>query len=623
MNEFQVPIILEVINLIRENKLSENEVKIYQALEGDKKNVNYLFQIGLSCAQNNRFSDALLIFNCLLSKNVKDLKIYYNLGLIYSLRGNHSRAVSFYVLALEIKSADFETRIHKGASCNDLKKYSLALEAIELAIEISPDIPEAWSNKGISLSGLGFYTDAIEAYNKAIELNLEYAEAWSNRSIPLYKLGQYAEAYESCERALMLRPNYDMALKNKAVILHQLKRYDEAIVHYDKALSLNPDFAEAHSNKANALNELKRYDEAIAHYDKALSLNPDYHEAWTNKGATLYELKRYDEAIAHFDKSLSLKPDYHEATWNKSLSYLLQGNFEKGLPLYESRRESEIIDKVVGKRVFNQPTWNGLESLDGKTILLYGEQGFGDFIQFCRYVKLVSELGARVILETPKPLYGLMTGLPGVTQLVIEGDPLQPFDYQCSLLSLPLALKTNLTNIPTKKSYLVSDPDKVLDWAKKLGKKRGMRVGLAWSSISNFSDDSKRSLELVNFVKALPIQGCEYVCLQKELKECDVEFFQNYKNIQFFGNELKDFSDTAALCEHMDIVISVDTSVAHLAAAIGKSTWILLPYVPDWRWLLDRKDSPWYPSVKLYRQATIDDWDQAFENVRNDLISIS
>ena len=301
----------------------------------------------------------------------------------------------------------------------------------------------------------------------------------------------------------------------------------------------------------------------------------------------------------------------------------MQGNFEKGLPLYESRRESEIIAKVVGKRVFNQPTWNGLESLDGKTILLYGEQGFGDFIQFCRYVKLVSELGARVILETPKPLYGLMTGLPGVTQLVIEGDPLQPFDYQCSLLSLPLALKTNLTNIPTKKSYLVSDPDKVLDWAKKLGKKRGMRVGLAWSSISNFSDDSKRSLELVNFVKALPIQGCEYVCLQKELKECDVEFFQNYKNIQFFGNELKDFSDTAALCEHMDIVISVDTSVAHLAAAIGKSTWILLPYVPDWRWLLDRKDSPWYPSVKLYRQATIDDWDQAFENVRNDLISIS
>ena len=623
MNEFQVPIILEVINLIRENKLSENEVKIYQALEGDKKNVNYLFQIGLSCAQNNRFSDALLIFNCLLSKNVKDLKIYYNLGLIYSLRGNHSRAVSFYDLALEIKSDDFETLINKGASCNDLKKYSLALEAIELAIEISPDIPEAWSNKGISLSGLGFYTDAIEAYNKAIELNLEYAEAWSNRSIPLYKLGRYAEAYESCERALMLRPNYDMALKNKAVILHQLKRYDEAIVHYDKALSLNPDFAEAHSNKANALNELKRYDEAIAHYDKALSLNPDYHEAWTNKGATLYELKRYDEAIAHFDKSLSLKPDYHEATWNKSLSYLLQGNFEKGLPLYESRRESEIIAKVVGKRVFNQPTWNGLESLDGKTILLYGEQGFGDFIQFCRYVKLVSELGARVILETPKPLYGLMTGLPGVTQLVIEGDPLQPFDYQCSLLSLPLALKTNLTNIPTKKSYLVSDPDKVLDWAKKLGKKRGMRVGLAWSSISNFSDDSKRSLELVNFVKALPIQGCEYVCLQKELKECDVEFFQNYKNIQFFGNELKDFSDTAALCEHMDIVISVDTSVAHLAAAIGKSTWILLPYVPDWRWLLDRKDSPWYPSVKLYRQATIDDWDQAFENVRNDLISIS
>jgi hypothetical protein len=334
---------------------------------------------------------------------------------------------------------------------------------------------------------------------------------------------------------------------------------------------------------------------------------------------TLHELKRDEEAIAHYDKALSLKPEYHDASWNKSLSLLLQGDFENGLLLYESRWASKKVSEIIGKRFLDGPVWLGAESLQDKTILLYGEQGIGDFIQFCRYCKLVADLGARVILEVPKSLAGLMKGLNGISQLVIKGEKLPYFDYQCPLLSLPFALKTTLSNIPANASYLAADPNKVAKWKLKLGERRKKRIGLVWSSMSTFKHDSKRSLMLIDLIKALPPDRFEYICLQKELKDCDREFFESYKNIRFLGNELEDFSDTAALIENLDLVISTCTSVPHLSAALGKQTWILLSYVPDWRWLMGRGDSPWYPSVKLYRQPAIGDWSSVLDRINIDL----
>jgi len=335
---------------------------------------------------------------------------------------------------------------------------------------------------------------------------------------------------------------------------------------------------------------------------------------------TLHELKRYDEAITHYDKALSLKPDYHEASWNKSLCLLLQGNFENGLQLYESRWNSKIVsEEIGGKRLFDKPTWLGVEPLQDKTILLYGEQGLGDFIQFCRYVKLVADLGAKVILEVPKTLEELMQGLEGVSELVIRGNKLPFFDYQCPLMSLPLVFKTSISNIPVCHHYLTSNANKKAEWNFRLGEKKKKRIGLVWSSTSGFKSDSKRSLMLEDFVKALPIEGFEYICLQKELKECDKEFFEVYRNIRFFGSELESFADTAGLIENLDLVVSTCTSIPHLSAALGKETWILLSHVPDWRWLLDRVDSPWYPSIKLYRQPTIGNWDSVLGKVNFDL----
>ena len=475
--------------------------------------------------------------------------------------------------------------------------------------------------RGCAFLEAGDFFQAESNFISSLELIPDRASTLTNLSVAQLKLKKYSEAKAAAKKAILVEVDNSEAYLNLGLVEKELRAYDDAVKFFDKALSLKPDYHEAWSNKGNVLKELKRFNEATVHYDKALSLKPDYHEAWSNKGVALHELKLFNEAIVHYDKALSLKPDYHEASWNKSLSLLIQGDFENGLPLYESRWAADKVSEVAGKRLFDRPTWLGVESLQGKTILLYGEQGLGDFIQFARYAKLVADLGATVILEAPQVLAGLLENLEGVSQLVIKGKKLPYFDYQCPLLSLPWAFNTNISSIPAHIPYLVSSAHQAAEWKRKLGKKGNKRVGLVWSSMSDFKEDSKRSLLLADFVKALPAEGFEYICLQQELKECDEEFFRSYKNIRFFGDELRDFSDTAALIENLDLVISTCTSVLHLSAALGKETWVLLSNVPDWRWLLDREDSPWYPSIRLYRQAVIGDWASVLNKVKSDLNS--
>jgi hypothetical protein len=332
----------------------------------------------------------------------------------------------------------------------------------------------------------------------------------------------------------------------------------------------------------------------------------------------LNELKQLDAALTSYDRAIELKSDYAEAYWNKSLALLLQGEFIKGFNEYEWRWKNENIKKMAGERSFTQPLWLGKESLVNKTILLYSEQGLGDSIQFCRYAMLVAELGAKIILEVQKPLVNLLQNLTGVSQLIAKGSALPEFDYQCPLLSLPLAFKTELKSIPIQKAYLKSSTAKLDVWSKRLGEKSNPRIGLVWSGSTGHKNDHNRSLTLTDVLKHLP-PNFEYVSLQKEVREGDKDALIK-STIKHYGDQLVDFTDTAALCDLMDIVISVDTSVAHLAGALGKTTWILLPYVPDWRWLLDRDDSPWYASVKLYRQDEDRQYAPVLERVANDLM---
>ena len=546
-----------------------------------------ILQQAIQAFQSGNFVSADLSLRRVLQIDSKNLPALHILGLIKASQSNYREAADYLARAARIHPNDASIQYNLAKALSDSGNDKDALAHHKKAVALAPNNPEAWLSYGKTASNLGRYEDALVWYGNALSLKPDYAEA----------------------------------SLNKGATFKELERYEEAIAFAEQALSINPNLAEAWTNKGVALKALKCFDEAITHYDKALSLKPDYHEAWTNKGVTLHELKRYDEAITHYDKALSLKPDYHEASWNKSLCLLLQGDFENGLQFYESRWTSEKVSEIAGKRSFDGPAWLGAESLQDKTILLYGEQGLGDFIQFCRYVKLVAGLGAKVILEVPQSLATLLTGLTGVSEFVIKGQELPPFDFCCPIVSLPLAFNTRVSSIPAENRYIASDVKKASEWRFKLGEKKKKRVGLVWSSLSNFQHDAKRSLLLSDFVKALPVDGYEYVCLQKELKDCDKEFFKEYQNIQFFGDQLNDFSDTAALIESVDLVVSTCTSVPHLSAAMGKETWVLLSHVPDWRWLLDREDSPWYPSMKLYRQNSICNWNSVLDRVKSDLSS--
>jgi Flp pilus assembly protein TadD len=453
----------------------------------------------------------------------------------------------------------------------------------------------------------------------AVSPNAKNVQALFQQGIAFHQKGQLGQAKEFYEQALKLNAVHFDSLHMLGVIAGQTKDNLRAVDLIGKAIELCPNNAVFHSHRGNALLGLMHLDAAIASYDRAIAIKPDYAEAHYNRGTALQELRQLDAAIASYDRAIAIKPEYAAAYWNKGFALLLSGDYERGWALYEWRWKNEKLGNK--QRHFPQPLWLGSENIKDKTILLIHEQGLGDTIQFCRYAKLVADLGARVVAEVPKTLLGALQGLEGVSEFAEAGKPLPAFDYHCPLASLPLAFKTTLDTIPASDSYLRSNSNKAAAWAARLGAKTKPRVGLVWSGSTIHTNDHNRSLTLQSLLPYLPAT-VDYISLQKELRDIDKAALQHSK-IQHFGDELKDFTDTAALCELTDVVISVDTSVAHLAGSLGKKTWVLLPYVPDWRWLLDRDDSPWYPSARLYRQKTRGDWAEVLAQVRRDLAALA
>ena len=539
-------------------------------------------------------------------------------GLNLHQRGNLNDAQNIYEQILSIQENNFDALQLLGALFAQVKKYPQAIKFLSKAIIVDPNHAGCFSNLGISFQKLRRLEEALSSYDKAISLQADYAEAYSNRGAVLQELKRFDEALSSYDKAISIKGDYAEAFNSRGTVLEELKCLEEALSSYHKAISINKDYTEAYYNRGNVLHKLKRLEEALSSYDKAISLHEDYAEAYSNRGTVLEELKRLDEALSSYEKAISINKDYAEAYWNSSICYLLAGNFNEGWARYEWRWQSKSISKTAGIRKFSQPLWLGTEVLKDQTIFLYAEQGLGDTIQFSRYVSLVAGLGAKVVLEVQPSLVKLLSYLEGISQIISKGDKLPNFDYQCPLMSLPLAFKTELKTIPSVSKNISTDEKKVEKWQAILGEKTKPRVGIVWSGAVNHKNDLQRSLKLSQLITHLP-SDYEYLSLQKEISDVDKEVLIECCKIKHFGDDLKDFTDTAALCELIDIVISVDTSVAHLAGTLGKNTWVLLPYSPDWRWLLDRNDSPWYSSVKLYRQEKINDWESALVNIESDL----
>jgi len=470
--------------------------------------------------------------------------------------------------------------------------------------------------QALALHQTGQLAQAQALYQDILKVQPKHFDALHLLGVAAYQAKNSQRAVELIRQAIKLNPNSASAHSNLGLALHELKQFDDAVHSYDRALALKPDFAEAHSNRGNSLQKVNRISEAVVSYSMAVEHRPNYAEAHTNLGAAFRELGQLSAALSHFEQALLLNPNYADAKWNKSLTLLLNGNFFDGLPLYEWRWYGEPF--ASKKRSFSQPLWLGHKPLAGKSVLLYSEQGLGDTLQFCRYAKLVADLGASVILEVQPPLIKLLDSIAGVSVLVSKGELLPRFDYQCPLMSLPLAFKTDLGDIPSTHSYLSSDPAKTARWSAKLGNKTKPRIGLVWSGSSTHHNDHNRSMLLADLMRQLPL-GYEYVSLQKDIRDTDRSELDGRENLLHFEHDLNDFADTAALCSLMDLVVSVDTSVAHLSGALGKPTWVLLPYTPDWRWMLGRNDSPWYPTLALYRQVVAGNWDDVLNRVATDL----
>ena len=482
------------------------------------------------------------------------------------------------------------------------------------ALQGAPGNATLHGHLGLALRNLERHEEALQSFDRALALNPANAVAYNNRGNTLADLKRHEEAIASFERAIAAQPNYAEAWYNLGNSQAELRRHDAAVASYRKALALDAKFVDALNNLGVALAEKNAHDEAIACYRRAIALEPRFAEAYNNLGTALGDLKRYDEAIAAFEQSIALDPEYADAQWNLALYRLLLGDFERGWQGYEWRWKQVQVSKY--QRNYPQPLWRGKEALAGKTVFLYAEQGLGDMLQFCRYASRVADLGARVILEAPPALQPVLSGLTGVTQVIAQGTAIPEFDLHCPITSLPLAFHTTADTIPRDVPYVTPDPARAKRWQNKLGPKTKPRVGLAWSG--NLLPDPNRSMTLAEAMH-FAVAGVEVISLQKEVREADAPLLAAHAEIRHYGNELQDFGDTAALIDCVDLVISIDTSVAHLAGAMGKPLWVMLPYNPDWRWMVERDDCLWYPSARLFRQRAVADWTHVLRQVSDAL----
>jgi len=434
-----------------------------------------------------------------------------------------------------------------------------------------------------------------------------------NRALYAHRAGRLDEAIQGYTDSLALDPQQPQAYNNMGVALRASGAFHAAIASYHLAIALRGDDPGSHSNLGNALRALGRHEEAEMHHREAIALDSGYLEAHYNLGLVLKDQGKLDEALACLEAVVEQKPDYVDAHWDLALALLMKGDLESGFQEYEWRwRLAENQP-----RHFDEPDWRG-DPLDGRTILLHAEQGIGDSIQFARYVALVARRGGRVVLECQKTLVDLFATLDGPTEIAARGDALPDFDVHAPLLSLPHIFKTELGSIPATANYLAADSARVEKFDEAIDAQR-FNVGLVWAGKPTHRNDRNRTAGIEPFIGLLGTPGCAFHSLQVGPRTADIQATGCTGLMRDHTDAIENFADTAALVSALDLVISVDTSVCHLAGALGKKCWVVLPYTPDWRWLMERDDSPWYPALRLFRQESFGDWPSVFARISAEL----
>jgi tetratricopeptide (TPR) repeat protein len=511
---------------------------------------------------------------------------------------------------------DASRLLRRARAAHDAGDAAKADRLYAAVLEAEPQNFEALHGRGRLHCDCGRYDSALSLIQSALQMNPERADGLSSLGLVFYQLRRLDHALESFEAGLRLAPADAELLNQRGVALLELGRAGEALASFEAALAADPALLDALGNYGNALLKRNQPAEAIAIYDRALAQVPNNAALLTNRAIALRKLDRPQEALMNVSRALAAKPDFAQARFVDSLVRLTLGDFRAGWRAYESRWQGRNLSSQ--RRNFGAPLWLGEGSLKGKTILLHAEQGFGDTLQFVRYAPLVAERGAKVVVEVQRELTRLLSGMKGIDAVIGRGETLPAFDLHCPLLSLPLAFRTEPATIPASVPYLEAPAGDVQSWHKRLPQGRS-RIGVVWSGDPSHDNDLNRSMRLAALAPLFDVPDVDFVSLQYKVRDQDRTALGGFPNLFCLAENFRDFADTAAVIASLDAVISIDSAVAHLAGAMGKPLFVLLPLGADFRWLRERTDSPWYPTACLVRQPQFGDWPSVIESVAQEL----
>jgi tetratricopeptide (TPR) repeat protein len=570
-----------------------------------------------ACQRDGRLAEAEQLCRGILEARPNHLDASHLLAIVCHQQGRTAEAVDLLGAALNNYPSAADALCNHGLMLQQLGRHQEALASFDKALAVRPADCEALHSRALACTALGRHSDAARSYDRILAIRPADAEAHNNRGVALNALGHHADALACYDKALAIKPDYVHAHYNRGRALDELQRYDEALACYDKALALDPKHAVAHNNRGATLDTLGRCEEALESFAKALAIQPDYAEALNNRGTALVDLDRLDEALASYEAALALDPDYVEGRWNKGLLQLRIGSLAEGWAGYEWRRRQDIWDP----RDFAGPEWDGTAAR-GRRVLLYAEQALGDTLQFARFARTVAASGADVILEVQPPLAKLMQSLEGVT-VVARGAPLPAFDCHLPLMSVPHVMR--LPDVSADGPYLAAEPERTERWQRHLGGE-GFRVGIAWRGNPKAPGPS-RAIPLETFLPLARVPGVRLISLQKNDGVDELADLPDGMTIETLGAGFDSgegaFLDTAAVMMSLDLVITSDTSIAHLAGALGRPVWIAMRHVTDWRWMADGEATPWYPTARLLKQTRRGDWGSVFERMASELVKIA
>ena len=598
------------IALMRERQFGAAEASFLSLLKAEPRNADGHYFLGLTLAQAGRLEEGAGHMRRAIALNPRDPRYQLNLSIALMQLGEYEQALISLDRTVALDPKSVHAHFNRGTILLGLNRPDQAIAAFERTISLQPDFAEAYNDLGCALREKHLHARSLAAHQKAVSLQPDSAAFQINVAMALSSLRRNAEALPLIDQVLRVMPGDEAALLVRAQALIGLNRAQEALPVIDAVLATNPHDLKAQIWRSTAFIRLGKPEKALAIAEEVCRIAPENVLTHLARAQAMVQLNRLDEALASYEQVLKLAPDDTDAIWGRGLTLLTLGRFEDGWADYEARkRKPEVYDKPH----YAKPLWLGQESLKDKRLFVYWEQGFGDTIHFSRYVLLAAAAGAKVAFSVQDPLLRLFKDrLPNVAVMGSNDAPAE-FDLHCPLLSMPLGFGTRLETIPCMEGgYLKAPAQDIAAWRQRLAP-AGRRIGLVWSGSSSHLNDFNRSIPLAR-LQGLLQQDHAWISLQKEVREADRPALEA-SGILDLSAELRDYADTAALISALDLVITVDTSVAHLAGALGKPCWVMLPFAPDFRWLLDRDDSPWYSGMRLFRQPRPNDWDGVVERI--------